>query len=228
MALILLASCQSNSPQPGASGEESRKQVTLQEKKRSQDHVLEKDTLNALQEEVIRKTSRNKEEAFRVFFSKFAQSIEQQQAEVFNQFIDPELGLYLIESPGAVPHFTFVTDIKTFRRANAQQGSFFTIREAFTDCKLEEVKELPTLTCAGENNNFTRQGCFVADAAVFRKSDAYKYADLPTEEQRRIAQHQAMASKTVLHTGSGFKFHFGQVKGQWRVLFADLMVPCSA
>ncbi len=221
--------CHSNSTQQDSPVEgESPRTVSPRKETRQQTRVLAKDTLNVLQEEVIRKTARGGEADFASFFRKWAQSIQRENPREFNGYIDPTRGLYLIEAPGAVPHFTHVTDISTFRRMGAQPGMFFTIRETFQECRLEEVQVLPTLTCGGENNNFSREGCFVAEATAFRKSDAYQYAGLPPDEQKKIAQTQLLVSRTVLHTGSGFKFHFGQIKGQWRVLFIDLTVPCSA
>ncbi|WP_066831754.1 hypothetical protein [Rufibacter ruber] len=195
---------------------------------RQQETVLQQDTLNAVQEEVVKKPTPKAQENFTAFFQNFEAIIKKQDAAAFNQLIDPEHGLYLIDTPGALPQFTHVTDISTFKRADIEQRPFFTIRETFRNCRLEEVKTLPKVTCEGDAAPYEKKGCFVADGSAFRKYNAYQYASLPKEEERKVAQTQLLVNKTVLHTGSGFKFHFGQIKGQWRVLFIDLMTPCSA
>ncbi|ALI98467.1 hypothetical protein [Rufibacter tibetensis] len=229
LLFLFLASCQPDSPTTVS--EEKESNVATKEEQRQQTDVLTKDTLNALQEEVVRKspqTTQGNQADFEVFFRKFTQSIQDQDAEAFNSLIDPAHGLHIIQTPGAVPHFTYLINITTFRRADASQQPFFSISEEIKTCDLEEVKTLPTLTCEGGDNNFNRQGCFVAEASTFRKSEAYKYASLPADAELKAAQTQQLVIKTVLHTSSGFRFHFGQINGQWRVLFVDLSVPCSA
>ncbi|MGV3539743.1 MAG: hypothetical protein ACO1OQ_08030 [Rufibacter sp.] len=190
--------------------------------------VLQKDTLNALQDEVTRKPSANGQDDFKAFFQKFEQIIQRQDAAAFNQLISKEHGLYIIDTPGAMPQFNYITDIRTFKRANVEQSPFFSIRETFKNCTLQTVKALPKVNCEGDVEPYEKKGCFVADGSAFQKNDAYKYASLPAEQEKTVAQTQKLVTKTVLHTTSGFKFHFGQVNGQWRVLFIDLMIPCSA
>ncbi|WP_210488091.1 hypothetical protein [Rufibacter aurantiacus] len=229
LAIPLLFACGPNEGRKNATTEKERPAPGTQTKEqRQQAEVLAKDTLNAVQDEVVKKPTPGASPDFKPFFENFRETITQQDAEELNQWIDAERGLYLIETPGAVPQFTHVTDIRNFKRANAGARPFFSIGETIKDCKLEEVKALPTITCQSEDNNFARQGCFSADAAAFRKNEAYKYAGLPAQEEQKVHQTQLLVSKTVLHTKSGFRFHFGQINGQWRVLFIDLSVPCSA
>ncbi|KAA3439759.1 hypothetical protein [Rufibacter hautae] len=229
LAALLLLSCGPNERGENITTREEAQASNIQSEEQSQQaDVLTKDTLNVVQDEVVKKPTLGTSSDFEPFFENFRQTITQQDAGEFNQWIDPDLGLYLIETPGAVPHFTHVTDIKEFQLAGADGQTFFSIRDTFTECSPEEVKILPTITCQGEDNNFTRQGCFVAEATAFRKSEAYKYAGLSPKEEQKVLQTQLLVSKTVLHTNSGFRFHFGQINGQWRVLFIDLSVPCSA
>ncbi|GAA4312597.1 hypothetical protein GCM10023183_31730 [Nibribacter koreensis] len=188
--------------------------------------VLQQDTLNAVQDEVVKKSSAEELAGFKVMFQAFNQSIQNGDAQAFNQYLDPVHGLYIIDTPGAMPQFTKVTDIRQYKRFY-QNLPFFTIKEYFKRCDLQEIAALPKVTCEGEEP-YTQKGCFVADADAFRKNTAYQYTELPDAEKKTIAQIQLLVDKTVLHTASGFKFHFAQINGQWRVLFIDLMIPCSA
>ncbi|GAB2545549.1 hypothetical protein [Rufibacter soli] len=228
LGLGLLLGCQSNSTTQTPEKPSPATATQAKSEARRQADVLQKDTLNAVQEEVVRKPSPKAEDDFEKFFKRFEKIIKEQDRVAFNQLIDPELGLYLIDTPGAMPQFTRVTDIATFKRADQQQRPFFTISETFKDCRLKEVKTLPKVTCEGDAEPYSDHGCFVADATAFRKNEAYKYASLSPEEEKTVGQTQLLVQKTVLHTASGFKFHFGQIKGQWKVLFIDLMRPCSA
>ncbi|RNI29966.1 hypothetical protein EFA69_10590 [Rufibacter immobilis] len=219
--LCLLAGCQSNSSKPET---RQRVQATSKEQQR-QLAVLEKDTLNAVQEENVRKPGLAL--TFETVFQRFKDAVENQDTATFQTYVDPALGLYLIDAPGAVPQFTHVAHINQYRRP-VQQKPFFSIRETFRDCALQEVTALPKVTCAGDADAYAQRGCFVADATSFRKSEAYLHANLSSTERDKIARTLPLVTKTVLHTTSGFKFHFGQVNGQWRILFIDLMVPCNA
>ncbi|WP_181307576.1 hypothetical protein [Rufibacter sp. XAAS-G3-1] len=227
LTLLLLASCQPNSSQNNASLKEETGTVHPSKEHRQAD-VLAKDTLNAVQDEVVRKPTVGTTPDFEVFFEKFKRTAEQQDTKEFNSCIDPKTGLYIIDAPGAVPRFTYLKDISRYEHPHTQERAFSITKGIFRNCDLEAVQTLPTLTCQGDDDNFARRGCFVADAVAFRESEAPKFAGLSTQEENNAAQTQLLVNKTVLHTKSGFKFHFGRIKGNWRVLFIDLTVPCSA
>lgn len=167
---------------------------------------------------------------FEKAFLDFQLAVFNEDAQAVNAFIDPEKGVYIIENPGAMPKMTLVKDIWNFKRT-FQDQSFFTIKERLQNCKLKD-EPLPTFNCAGENPNnnagYSKEGCFVADAAVFRKSEYHKYASLPQNEIENIEATLPLVQKTVLQTASSYKFHFGKINGKWRILFIDLMIPCSA
>lgn len=168
--------------------------------------------------------------AFRTFFMRFFRVIQQQDAEQFNQFIHPAHGLYIFEQPGAVPHFTAVRDITQFKR-HFQDRPFFSIRQDLEHCDLQQVEALPSLDCQGEEGNpagYERTGCFLTDGTAFRQNEAYQYAPQPEEEKQQVKEVLPLVEKTVLHTASTHKFHFGYLDGRWYLLFIDLMVPCSA
>jgi hypothetical protein len=168
--------------------------------------------------------------AFETAFQQFFRAIQQADPRQFNQFIHPEHGLYIYEQPGAVPHFTLVRDISQFER-HFQNQSFFSVRQDLQQCDLERVESLPSLDCEGEPGNpagYERTGCFLTDGTAFRQNEAYQYAPQPEEEKQQVKQVLPLVQKTVLHTASTHKFHFGYVDGRWYVLFIDLMVPCSA
>ena len=226
--LLALLGCQ---PQEGAKEKASSKIGTSvpaaspTEIRQEQD-ILQKDTLNAVQEEVVKKPSAVDPADFKEVFQQFNQAIQEGNAQAFHQYIDPVHGLYIIDTPGAMPQFTHVKDIRQYKRFY-QNLPFFTIKEYFKSCDLQAIAVLPKVTCEGEEP-YTQKGCFVADAAAFRKNTAVQYTELPEAQKKTIAQTQLLVDKTVLHTASGFKFHFAQINGHWRVLFIDLMIPCSA
>jgi hypothetical protein len=166
---------------------------------------------------------------FATFFTQFQTAVYNEDADAFNHFIDSERGVYIIENPGALPKMTLVKDIRSFKRA-FQQQSFFTIKTGLQSCKLKE-ETLPTFNCEGQtgnNSGYSKEGCFVADADAFRKTDMHRYANLPENELKSIDATLPLVQKTVLQTATSYKFHFGKINGKWKVLFIDLRIPCSA
>jgi len=166
---------------------------------------------------------------FKEVFGKLFTTIQTADAAAFNQFIHPDYDLYILEQPGAVPKFTKVADINVFQRYFGAK-TFFSIREELTACKLQEAP-LPNFNCEGQPGNpagYAQQGCFVADAQAFRKNQAHLYAGLPPADIQQIVVTKKSLTKTVLHTATGYKFHWGNIKGQWYVLFIELITPCSA
>ena len=162
-------------------------------------------------------------------FSEFQTAVYNEDADALNHFIDPERGLYIIENPGALPRMTLVKDIRNFKR-EFRNRSFFTIKDGLQTCHLVE-ESLPAFNCegqAGGSTGYSKEGCFVADAEAFRKTEIYKYANLAQSEVKNIEKTLLLVQKTVVQTSSSYQFHFGQINGKWKVLFIDLRIPCSA
>jgi len=158
--------------------------------------------------------------SFKKVFAHFLAFTQTADADAFNQFIHPNYNLYILEQPGAVLQFTKVADINVFKRYFGTKP-FFSIRQELSACNLQEAV-LPIFNCEGQMNNpagYNKQGYFVADAQAFQKNPAHLYAGLSNSKMRQIAETKKLLSKTVLHTGTGYQFHWGNIQGQWYVLF---------
>lgn len=197
-----------------------------QEQQREAD-MIAKDTLNAVQDEVVRKSSGSADAGFKTFFANFEAIIQRQDAAAFNKLIDPQRGLYTIETTGTMPNFYHIKDIAQHRLSNFNKP-FFSIRETFKNCNLKEVKVFPRVNCEDDTDAYTQKGCFVTDGSEFQQARLHQFASLPEAQNQAIDKTLPLVSKSVLHTASGYKFYFGQVNGQWKVLFINLMTPCSA
>lgn len=168
---------------------------------------------------------------FETAFTRFLQALHASDTLAINQFIHPDHGLWIIEQPGALPRMTHVTDIRRFKR-EYQDISFFTVREEVKTCDLEE-EAWPTFDCADMNydkgqSGYSKDGCFVSPPDKFQKSSYWDYASLSERDIKRIRAALPLLQKSVLHTATSFEFHFGKVDGQWQLLFAKLIYPCSA
>jgi hypothetical protein len=165
---------------------------------------------------------------FQKLFSDFQTAVFNEDAEAFNNFIDPERGLYILENWAGKTQVTPVKDIRTYKRP-FQQQSFFTIKTLLQNCELKE-EELPALNCSTQSNTmagYSKEGCFAGPATDFKASSFYKENNTTTAEIKNIEAALTLLQKTVLQTSSSYRFHFGQVNNQWKVLFVDLRTPCD-
>lgn len=168
---------------------------------------------------------------FESAFGQFLQALQNSDTTSLNQFIHPDFGIWIIEQPGALPKMTHVTDIRSFKR-EFKGRSFFTVREEVTECDLKE-EVWPSFDCADMDydkgqSGYSKEGCFAWQPDKFQKSGYWDYASLSDTEIDRVKSSLPLLQKSVLHTPTSFEFHFGHVGGQWRLLFAKLIHPCSA
>ena len=147
-----------------------------------------------------------------------------------NQFISPQQGFWLIEQPGAVPAYTHFQSIQEVQRSYQNQP-FTSIKEQMKECNLQERQEFPQFDCAWMDRGrtgYAEDGCFYKNTTNFKTSDMWKYASLEKQQEEQVQKMQQQVQKTVLHTRSSYRFHFAHDGEKWRLLFADLRVPCSA
>ena len=155
-------------------------------------------------------------------------------AEVLNQLIDPEFGLWILEQPGAMPLVTRVAEVDAFRRANQNLSLFSLDKQLMTCPQLRVLQQLPEADCGlqtKQNAGFAQSGCFAGPATAFRTLDLWPSATVKggTAAQGKAAQGRTV--RTVLQTRTGFRFHFAKsagAGGRWRLIFIDLRRPCIA
>ncbi|WP_299703320.1 hypothetical protein [uncultured Pontibacter sp.] len=193
----------------------------------------EQKRLEEVQEEHLRRNNAAGPDtvSFETAFARFFQALHASDTAAVNQFIHPDYGIWIIEQPGAMPKMTHTTDIRHFKR-EYQDRSLFTVREEVKACDLQD-EAWPTFDCADMNydsgqSGYSKDGCFVSGPDKFQKSGYWDYASLSEPDIKRIRASLPLLQKSVLHTATSFEFHFGQVEGQWQLLFAKLIYPCSA
>ena len=129
-----------------------------------------------------------------------------------NQFIHPEKGLWLIQSPGAMPNMTKTTQVdKNF------PVDFLALKE----------EELPKVNCDSKSF-WTKDGCFAQEVNTFKDEKIWTYCGLKKEDEAKVGESAKAIQYTVINTSLYARYYFGQIDGKWYLLFADLRRPCEA
>lgn len=153
-------------------------------------------------------------------------ALRSHDAQVLNQLMDPEYGLWVVEQAGRKPFITRVANVSSFR--SQQQQPLFSLEKTLMTCAAPQaVAKLPVPTCPA--GTFAREGCFSGPATGFRALDFWPQATLKggTRQQGQAAQGRAMG--TVLQTRTGYQYHFSKsagAGGRWRLVFIDMRGAC--
>ena len=166
---------------------------------------------------------KDKEIDFADFYYKFSATIESQNYQIFNGFIHPNLGCYIIESPGAMPVFTNVYDVGEFVSKSGGQW-FFDLPFTQID-HVVSFESLPKVIC--EAQAYDKKGCFAGLSEEFKSSEIWNYAGLSSEENAEVISLVNSLSISVVNTYN-YTFHFSKIESKWYLSFIDLRMPCSA
>jgi hypothetical protein len=140
--------------------------------------------------------------------------------------VDPELGIAVLDNPGAfvtVEHFT------TYAHAIQRPAPM-----KLGECSLRPGK-LPEFSC--ETEAWSIEGCILTEPTRPELSRRYQlyvqYALEPGTRVdpkllQRLQRVEELATVTVTDTTRPLRLHFGEVRGRWRLLALDFVEPCSA
>ncbi|QIL74661.1 hypothetical protein [Hymenobacter sp. HDW8] len=155
-------------------------------------------------------------------------ALRSHDAQVLNQLLDPEYGLWILEQNGSVPLVTRVADSEQFR--DQQQRPLFALDKKLMTCAAPQtVAALPTPNCPG--GKFTREGCFAGPSTAFRALDFWARASLKGGNRNQGQAAQGRTVRSVLQTSTGYQFHFAKsagAGGRWRLIFIDLRGACPS
>jgi hypothetical protein len=165
-------------------------------------------------------------------WTRLQNALRRHDAAQLNQLIDPALGLWVVEDGDTGVVITRVAAGAALRKATARTA-LLRLERQLPECPAPlAVAQFPEIDCGDYGHGrsgFARDGCFAGPATDFQALDMWAHARLTggTVAQGRAAQ--AQVRRTVLHTRSGWRFHFAQapgVGGRWRLVFVELRAPC--
>lgn len=163
-------------------------------------------------------------ESFKETYKEFFYSIIDGKPEKFNNFIHPELGLFVIDSRGAIPTVVNVKEISGFLRADGK--SFFDFDRTKVGYELIQ-EELPKVDCDHGPDFYSKQGAFTEPVNPLKSEMPWKETQLAAGEKEKITSASETVMVTVINT-SNYRYYFSQMGGKWYVTFIDLRRPCNA
>ncbi len=160
---------------------------------------------------------------FNEAYSTFFWALVDKDEKNVNSFIHPEMGMYIIESNGALPSFSLVKDIATYKKISDGK-SFFSIdmEKVGTEPLLES---LPEVTC--DDNVYNKQGCFTQKINKLKDAGIWDLSDIKAEDKNTMELLSETIQYTVVNTAN-YTFYFSQINGFWYVTFIDIRIPCVA
>jgi hypothetical protein len=130
----------------------------------------------------------------------------------FNQFIHPQKGLWIIQSAGAMPQMSRLTQVdKNFP----------------VDFSKAAPEKLPVVNCE-RSSGWSSEGCFLQPVNTFKDEKIWTYCGLSKEEESEISRSSQLVSQTVVQTYLNARYYFSLIDSKWYITFVDLRIPCQA
>jgi hypothetical protein len=140
-----------------------------------------------------------------------------------NSFIHPEMGMYIIESNGALPSFSLVKDIASYKRISDGKSFFNIDMEKVGTEPL--VEALPLVIC--EENIYNKQGCYTQKVNKLKDAGIWDLSEIKEEDKNTMELLSETIQYTVVNTAN-YTYYFSQINGNWYVTFIDIRIPCAA
>ncbi|HET6244795.1 MAG: hypothetical protein H0V01_05105 [Bacteroidetes bacterium] len=162
---------------------------------------------------------------FNYVYEDFFKTVSRGDRDGFNKYIHPVHGLYIIESPGALPSIVNVKDIAVFS-PHYNDKSFFVFDRSTVTTKFNH-EELPLIDCDNFPDFWTKKGVFVKEENRLSKGNFWEFLDVSEKEKVEVKNLVATIDVTVVNT-SNYTWCFSMINMKWYITFIDMREPCSA
>jgi hypothetical protein len=160
---------------------------------------------------------------FKWFYSAFVKLVSLHADSLLNKVINPEFGLNIIESNGALPKITNVRDFADYKTLHKKAFYDFNSQVLICDPKDEE---LPKPDCNAKDL-YSKTGCFTREVNTLKDSKIWEYCNLAKDQADLVARSAQTITRTVLITDN-YTYYFSLIKGAWWLTFIDMRRPCEA
>ncbi|HEU4717272.1 MAG TPA: hypothetical protein VFU15_05550 [Bacteroidia bacterium] len=161
---------------------------------------------------------------FSWFYSMFAAAATMDGGDtIFDHYVSPEHGLWIISSEGAMPHFTNVKSINDYKRSD---GTKLLPMDKDRMLAAPKEEELPSVDC-NSKTFWNKDGCFTREENKFKEEKIWQYAGLTNDKEKEVEALAGTISRTVINTQT-YRFYFSLINGSWYLTFLDIRKPCEA
>jgi len=160
---------------------------------------------------------------FNWVYNAFAHAAVTGNESLFNVFVHPKRGLWIIHQDGAMLNFTKVMNISDYKNMQGR-GLLPFDRDAMNDAPKNEA--LPVIDCDSKTL-YSKEGCFSQMKNYFVEDKIWKNAGLDAVLDREVAEYAVTITRTVVNT-KNYKYYFSLIEGSWYLTFIDIRRPCAA
>ncbi|HTL82773.1 MAG TPA: hypothetical protein VL651_13765 [Bacteroidia bacterium] len=157
------------------------------------------------------------------FYSAFSKALIDWNDTSLNICINPQSGLWVIDAPGAMPHFTKVMNDSLLKVLFRRSAIPLDKDHMMVDPKPEA---LPKVDCS-KKGFYDKLGCYTTETNTFKEEKIWNYASLTPKDEDAVIRSAGTITRTVVNTDIG-KFYFSLIDGKWYLTFLDIRKPCTA
>lgn len=161
---------------------------------------------------------------FRDVYTDFFTAVKDKNEKRFNDYIHPQIGLFIIQQDGAMPSLSHVMDISKFKRS-FDNKYFFAFNTDFIGLEILE-QELPKINCEAYDG-YDKQGCFAQQVNILASTKFWEFTDAAPEIKLKCENAANTIKWSVINTAN-YGYYFSQIDGKWYITFIDMRIPCSA
>jgi hypothetical protein len=167
------------------------------------------------------------DDGFLAAYQKFTDAVKHKSFAELKTLIEPSTGLFVIESPGALPVVYNLPDVEAFVSQNGK-----TLFDFFND-KISQVpvsEDMPVVDCKNSNGTpYSKAGCFMKDIS---SSNSSELAFLSSVEGNGSDKQKAETAKKTLNmkviNSYNHVYYFTKSGEKWYLTFIDMRTPCEA
>jgi len=161
---------------------------------------------------------------FRTVWPELKNKLTSADAALRDEPIDPAIGLYLFDNPGA---FEIVRKLTGF--SDVPGGV-----PVLTGCVLRDSRKVPTFSC--DTEKWSEEGCLHVENPALRLAkvaeNMIKFVEdraLTDEDKKHLGELERI-ERLITHAVffNDRTYYFGFIDGTWRLIALDAVTPCSA
>ena len=174
-------------------------------------------------------STESEQDRFSLRLSQFLQAWETGSRSKIQSFIDPQIGFYFINRPGAIDA---VHQGKSFDEVFKKAYTPYAEKMLQDASCAAQFAPLPEFDCEG----FSKNGCFISETTSYNRASQImkaltksKVGKFSQQMDLEVSRVEKRVGYQVLITDQAISMGWGKVNNQWYLLFLDIATyDCSA